>query len=130
MKKLLVVLLLLFQFSTILGNQQTEDPSSKKIIGIWYTDSNRSLKWVFGQDGKVYNYYKDSFKVMYHYTISHSCQNYSDDTVEYLTFMDKEGNEFCFKINGINENKNGILSLVKMDNMETLTFVNNINLGN
>jgi hypothetical protein len=42
--------------------------------------------------------------------------------------MDKDGDEFCFKINGINQNKNGILSLVNMSNMEKLLFVNNTNI--
>lgn len=128
MKKLFLILLLLLQIPSILGNNQNEDPSSKKIIGIWYMDRNRNTKWMFTQDGKVYNYDKDIFKVMYRYTISHSCGNNSDDTIEYITLMDKDGDEFCFRINGINENKNGILSLTKMDNMESLVFVNNINI--
>ncbi len=63
-------------------------------------------------------------KVMYKYTVSHSCQNYSDDTAEFVTLRDKDGNEFCFKINGINENKNGILSLTNLSNMQPLVFVN------
>lgn len=125
MKKLFFILLLLLQIPTIAGNSQSEDPSSKKIIGTWYADTNRNTRWVFTPDGKVYNYDKNLFKVMYRYTISHSCQNNSDDTIEFLTLMDKDGDEFCFRINGINENKNGILSLTKMDNMERLQFVNN-----
>lgn len=128
MKKLLLILLLLVQVSTIFGKNQDPDPSSKKIVGTWYMDRNHNTKWVFTQDGKVYNYDKDVFKVMYRYTISHSCQNSSDDDIEFITLMDKEGNEYCFKINGINENKNGILSLTKMDNMEALVFVNNVNI--
>ncbi len=109
------------------GSKQTQESSSKKIIGTWYADGNRNTKWVFTQDGKIYNYDKDIFKVMYHYTISHSCLNYSDDTIEYLTLMDRDGNQYCFKINAINENKNGVLSLTKMDTMQSLLFVNNIN---
>lgn len=128
MKKLFLVLLLVLQIPVTFGNNQSEDPSSKKIVGTWYTDANRSTKWVFTPDGKVYNYNKDVFKVMYRYTISHSCQNYSDDTIEYITLMDRDGDEFCFKINAINENKNGILSLTNMSNMEALVFVNNINI--
>lgn len=128
MKKLFLVLLLVLQIPVTFGNNQSEDPSSKKIVGTWYTDTNRSTKWVFTPDGKVYNYNKDVFKVMYRYTISHSCQNYSDDTIEYITLMDRDGDEFCFKINAINENKNGILSLTNMSNMEALMFVNNINI--
>lgn len=128
MKKLFLVLLLVLQIPVTFGNNQSEDPSSKKIVGTWYTDTNRSTKWVFTPDGKVYNYNKDVFKVMYRYTISHSCQNYSDDTIEYITLMDRDGDEFCFKINAINENKNGILSLTNMSNMEALVFVNNINI--
>lgn len=127
MKKLLLILLLLLQIP-MTGSNQSEDPSSKKIIGTWYVDANRNVKWVFSQDGRVYNYDKDVFKVMYRYTISHSCQNNSDDTIEYMTLMDREGNEFCFRINGINVNKNGVLSLTKMDNMEALKFVNNLNI--
>ncbi|TPG40898.1 hypothetical protein [Flavobacterium pectinovorum] len=128
MKKLFLILLLLLQFPTIFGNNQEEDPSSKKIIGTWYNSQNHSTKWVFTQDGKVYNYLNDAFKVMYRYTISHSCQNNSSDNVEYINLMDKDGNEFCFKINGINENKNGILSLINMSNMEPLLFVNSLNI--
>ncbi|WP_316632332.1 hypothetical protein [uncultured Flavobacterium sp.] len=128
MKKLFLILLLLLQIPAMSGKNQTEDPSSKKIIGTWYSDQNHSTKWVFSQDGKVYNYMNNAFKVMFRYTISHSCQNNSDDNIEFLTFMDKDGNEFCFRINGINENKNGILSLTNMSNMEALLFVNNINI--
>ncbi|SHL97467.1 hypothetical protein [Flavobacterium chilense] len=127
MKKLFIILLLLWQIPAIFGSSQTQEPSSKRIVGTWYVDANRNTKWVFTQDGKLYNYDKDVFKVMYRYTISHSCQNNSDDTTEYLTLMDRDGDEFCFKINAINENKNGVLSLTKMDNMQTLLFVNNIN---
>lgn len=65
---------------------------------------------------------------MYKYTISHSCQNYSDDSIEYITLMDKDGDEFCFRINSINDNKNGILSLTNMTNMQPLWFVNNVSL--
>ncbi|PUU70312.1 hypothetical protein DBB36_09370 [Flavobacterium sp. WLB] len=114
--------------SGVFAQNQVEDPSSKKIIGTWYNDANRNAKWIFGSDGKLYNYDKDVFKVMFRYTISHSCQNNSDDTTEFITLMDKDGNEFCFKINAINENKNGILSLTKMDTMQPLRFVNNVNI--
>lgn len=127
MKKLFFILLLLLQIPAISQNIQEEEPSSKKIIGTWYADLNRNTKWVFSQDGKVYNYDKDTFKVMYHYTISNRCQNNSDATTEYITLMDKDGNEYCFRINGINKNKNGILSLTKMDDMKALVFVNNLN---
>lgn len=127
MKKLFLILLLLVQIPTVFGQNQSEDPTSKKIIGTWFMDKNRNIRWVFSQDGKVYNYDKDTFKVMYRYTISHSCQNNSSDNIEFITLMDKDGNEYCFRINAINENKNGVLSLTKMDNMELLVFVNNTN---
>ncbi|UTN03303.1 hypothetical protein L0669_18450 [Flavobacterium bizetiae] len=127
MKKLFLILLLLIQIPTVFGQNQSEDPTSKKIIGTWYMDKNRNTRWVFSQDGKVYNYDKDTFKVMYRYTISNSCQNNSSDNLEFITLMDKDGNEYCFRINAINENKNGVLSLTKMDNMELLVFVNNTN---
>ena len=127
MKKLFLILLLLVQIPTVFGQNQSEDPTSKKIIGTWFMDKNRNTRWVFSQDGKVYNYDKDTFKVMYRYTISNSCQNNSSDNVEFITLMDKDGNEYCFRINAINENKNGVLSLTKMDNMELLVFVNNTN---
>lgn len=127
MKKLFLILLLLVQIPTVFGHNQSEDPTSKKIIGTWFMDKNRNTRWVFSQDGKVYNYDKDTFKVMYRYTISNSCQNNSSDNIEFITLMDKDGNEYCFRINAINENKNGVLSLTKMDNMELLVFVNNTN---
>lgn len=128
MKKWFLVLILLLQMPVISGNNQDQDSSAKKIIGTWYSNANRNTKWVFSPDGKVYNYDKDMFKVMYHYTISNNCQNNSDSTIEYVTLMDKEGNEFCFRINGINENKNGILSLTNMSTRQQLIFVNDINI--
>lgn len=126
MKKLFLILLLL-QISASFGQNQTEDPSSKKIIGTWYMDKNRSIRWVFTQDGKIYNYNKNTLQVMFKYIFSDSCKNNSDDTTEFISVRDRDGDEFCFRINTINENKNGILSLTKMDNMETLVFVNDIN---
>ncbi|WP_343694488.1 hypothetical protein [Flavobacterium sp.] len=128
MKKLLLILLLLIKAPAVFAQNQTEEPSSKKIIGAWYSDANRSIKWVFNPDGKVYNYNNDAFKVMYRYTISHSCQNNSDDDAEFITLMDKDGDEFCFKINAVNENKSGILSLINMNTMQPLLFVNNLNI--
>lgn len=128
MKKLFIILLLLLQVPTIFGNNQTEDPSSKKIIGTWYIDGNRNAKWIFTQDGKVYNYDKDTFKVMFKYSISNSCQNNSDDNIEYVTLRDRDGAEFCFRINRINDNKDGVFSLTNMNNMQTLLFVNDINI--
>lgn len=129
MKKLFLLLMILLQIPAISGQNQSEDPSSKKIIGTWFMDKNRNTKWIFSQDGKVYNYENNTFKVMYRYTISHNCGNNSSDTIEFITLMDKDGNEFCFRINGINENKNGILFLTKMDNMESLVFVNGMNIA-
>ena len=126
MKNLILILLLLFSGSAIFA--QNQDPSSKRILGNWYSNTNHNTKWSFTQDGKVYNYVNNQMKVMYKYTISNSCQNFSDDTAEFVTFRDKDGNEFCFRINGINENKNGILSLTNLSNMEQLTFINDASL--
>ncbi|WP_237732342.1 hypothetical protein [Flavobacterium sp. UGB4466] len=128
MKKLLLFFVLLFQMAVITGYSQSTDPSSKKIVGTWYADANRNTRWVFTADGKVFNYDKNTFKVMYRYTISNSCQNNSDDTLEFVTLMDKDGDEYCFRINAINENKNGVLSMTNMSNMEALLFVNDINI--
>ncbi|WP_233431394.1 hypothetical protein [Flavobacterium tructae] len=128
MKKLLLFLVLLFQMAVTTGYSQSTDPSSKKIVGTWYADANRNTRWVFTTDGKVFNYDKNTFKVMYRYTISNSCQNNSDDTLEFITLMDKDGDEYCFRINAINENKNGVLSMTNMSNMEALLFVNDINI--
>ncbi|MET3025934.1 hypothetical protein ABXT06_04600 [Flavobacterium sp. UW10123] len=122
--------LLLFLFSASVAFAQNQDPSSKRILGNWHSKTNRSIKWTFTPDGKVYNYNNDKMSVMYKYTISHICQNFSDDTAEFITLRDKDGNEFCFKINGINENKNGILSLTNLSNMQQLTFANDASLKN
>ncbi len=126
MKKLFFILPMLFFASAVFA--QSQDPSSKRILGNWYSNANRSTKWIFTQDGKVYNYDKDIMKVMYKYTISNSCQNYSDDTAEFVTLRDKDGDEYCFKINAVNENKNGVLSLTNMSTMQPLIFVNDVNL--
>ncbi|MDQ6530631.1 hypothetical protein [Flavobacterium sp. LHD-85] len=125
MKNLLFLLLILISTTAIFA--QNQDPSSKRILGNWYSNTNRNTKWSFTQDGKVYNYNNNRMKVMYKYSISHSCQNFSDDTAEFVTLRDKDGNEFCFRINGINENKNGILSLTNLSNMQPLIFVNDVN---
>lgn len=124
MKKLFLISLFLLQLSVVFGQNQVENSSSKKIIGTWYADANRNTKWVFTTDGKLYNYDKDIFKVQFRYTISNSCQNNSSDNSEFLTLRDKDGNEFCFKINAINENKNGVLSMINMSSMQPVLFVN------
>jgi len=124
MKKLFLISLFLLQLSVVFGQNQVENSSSKKIIGTWYADANRNTKWVFTTDGKLYNYDKDIFKVLFRYSISNSCQNNSSDNFEFLTLRDKDGNEFCFKINAINENKNGVLSMINMSSMQPVLFVN------
>ncbi|MEN2488937.1 hypothetical protein AAYQ05_14155 [Flavobacterium sp. B11] len=126
MKKLLFIVPLLFFASAIFA--QNQDPSSKRILGNWYSNTNRNIKWIFTPDGKVYNYNNDRMSVMYKYTISNSCQNFSDDTAEFITLRDKDGNEFCFRINAVNENKKGVLSLTNLSNMQPLVFVNDLNL--
>lgn len=128
MKKLFLISLFLLQLSVVFGQNQVEDPSSKKIIGTWYADANRNTKWIFTTDGKLYNYDKDIFKVQFRYTISNSCQNNSSDNSEFLTLRDKDGNEFCFKINTINENKNGVLSMINMSSMQPVLFVNAVDI--
>ena len=122
-----LLFLLLFLISAPVVFAQNQDPSSKRILGNWYSNTYRNTKWNFTQDGKVYNYNNNQMKVMYKYTISHSCQNFSDGTTEFVSLLDKDGNEFCFRINGINENKNGILSLTNLSNMQQLIFVNDAN---
>ncbi|AWK05989.1 hypothetical protein HYN56_17860 [Flavobacterium crocinum] len=126
MKKLLLILPISFFVSGVFA--QNQESSSQRIVGNWFSNTNRNIKWYFTQDGKVYNYNQDRMTVMYKYTISHNCQNYSDDRAEFITLRDKDGNEFCFKINGINENKNGILSLINLSNNQSLVFVNDVNL--
>lgn len=126
MKKLFFIAPLLFFTSVFFG--QNQDLSSKRILGNWYSNTNRNIKWTFNLDGKVYNYNNGRMSVMYKYTISNSCQNFSDDNAEFITLRDKDGNEFCFRINGINENKNGILSLTNLSNMQQLVFVNDASL--
>lgn len=128
MKKLFLISLFLLQLSVVFGQNQVENSSSKKIIGTWYADANRNTKWVFTTDGKLYNYDKDIFKVLFRYSISNSCQNNSSDNSEFLTLRDKDGNEFCFKINAINENKNGVLSMINMSSMQPVLFVNAVDI--
>lgn len=130
MKKLFFILPLLFFASVIFAQTQGQNPdsSSKRILGSWYSNTNRNAKWVFTSDGKAYNYDKDIMKVMYKYTISHECQGNTDDTTEYITLRDRDNDEYCFKINTINENKSGVLSLINMSTMQPLIFVNDVNL--
>lgn len=104
-------------------------PDSKtRILGKWYCDEDRSSYWIFKDDGKVYSYEEGVLDSTYTYSISNSCQDNSDPKFEFLKLVNENGKEFCYEINGINENNSGILSLTFMGNFNVSLFVNNVNI--
>ncbi|MDQ5930592.1 MAG: hypothetical protein QG594_2380 [Bacteroidota bacterium] len=101
-------------------------PNSEKIIGVWYSNANRTIKWEYKNDGKLYCYEEGKTTAVFTYTISHTCQGNTDATIDYIKLVDSEKDEYCYKINKVNEGNNGILSLTGMHNQKEVIYVNDV----
>lgn len=133
MKKYFLVFVITLMSCNFYGNKNVIDVKNvasinPKIIGTWYSHTDRTTKWVFKDDSKVYCYEEGVLSVIYSYSISHDCEGNSDAKFEFLKLVNEDGVTFCYEINGINENNSGILSLTYMNNMQVSLFVNNPNI--
>jgi len=133
MKKYFLVFVITLMSCNFYGNKNVIDvknvaSTNPKIIGTWYSDTDRTTKWVFKDDLKVYCYEEGVLSVIYSYSVSHDCEGNSDIKFEFLKLVNEDGVTFCYEINGINENNSGILSLTYMNNMQVSLFVNNPNI--
>lgn len=133
MKKYFLIFVITLMSCNFYGNKNVIDVknvayTNPKIIGTWYSDTDRTTKWVFKDDSKVYCYEEGVLSVIYSYSISHDCEGNSDTKFEFLKLVNEDGVTFCYEINGINENNSGILSLTYMNNMQVSLFVNNPNI--
>ena len=102
--------------------------NSEKILGIWYSNINREIKWEYKNDGKLYCYEGGKITAIFTYVISHSCQGNSDTTIDFIKLIDAERDEYCYKINSINIGNNGLLSLTGMHNQKEVIYVNDVNI--
>lgn len=109
--------------------KKKESESPKKLIGTWYANGYRNSKWVYSADGKLYNYYDGKLVELFKYSVSNICgkDKIENDTIEYIKIIDKDSTEYCFRINGINKNKDGVLSIKNMDTGVTELFVSDVN---
>ena len=134
MKKTLLTLLTFFIgcqfFATNFQTQNVLDapPNSEKIIGVWYSNLNTDTKWEYKTDGKLYCYEGGKTTAVFTYSISHACQGNNDATAEFIKLVDAERDEYCYKINNINDGNNGILSLTGMHNQKEVIYVNDVNI--
>ncbi|MBA0885284.1 hypothetical protein [Flavobacterium undicola] len=126
MKKIAVVVVLMCVSCNFFDSKKNVD-NTKKLIGTWYANDYRNSKWIYKTDGKLYNYYDDELLEVFNYSISNTCGNKVNDTIEYIKLIDKDSIEHCFKINAINKKKDGVLSIKNMDTGDTVLFVNNLN---
>ena len=126
MKKIAVVFILICVSCNFFESKKNID-NTKELIGTWYANGYRNSKWVYSADGKLYNYYDGELVELFEYSVSNTCGNKENDTIEYIKMIDKDSVEYCFKINGINENKDGVLSIKNMDTGVTELFVKDVN---
>ncbi len=130
MKKIFLPIVLLFLSCTIFANSYHAEtpPSTEKILGVWYSNTNREIKWEYKSDGKLYCFEGGKQTGVYTYTISNSCQGNNDPSAEFIKLVDAEKDEFCYKINKLNEGNNGILSIIGMHNQKEIIYVNDLNI--
>jgi len=126
MKKIAVVFILICVSCNFFESKKNVD-NTKELIGTWYANGYRNSKWVYSVDGKLYNYYDGELVELFEYSVSNTCGNKENDTIEYIKMIDKDSVEYCFKINAINENKDGVLSIKNMDTGVTELFVKDVN---
>lgn len=126
MKKIVVIVILMFVSCNFFESKKNVD-NTKELIGEWYANGYRNSKWVYSEDGKLYNYYDDKLVELFKYSVSNTCGNKENDTVKYIKMIDKDSVEYCFKINTINKNKDGVLSIKNMDTGVTELFVKDVN---
>ena len=90
-----------------------EEPT-QKILGTWYSEGSRATKWIYYESGDLHKYLDNELSTVFKYSISHSCGSDSDNEFYFIKWVDSGGTEFCYEINGINENNTGILSITSM----------------
>ncbi|MGG7033755.1 MAG: hypothetical protein ACI7YS_01020 [Flavobacterium sp.] len=103
--------------------EKNQNTPEQEILGSWILENDSSTKIIFYNDGTVKTYEDDKLLYTDNYSISNSCQGtLSADGILFLKFIDgSNGDIECYYINGINENNNGILSLMS-DNGNLLIY--------
>ena len=96
--------------------------TNPEIIGTWINEEDTSYKLVFLDTGVLKEYVNDELMGTLNYTISHNCGSESDTSIEFLKKIESDGSIYCFEINAINVNNNGILSIRSMENGKLYIF--------
>lgn len=95
----------------------------KEIIGAWVSQSNPEYKIEFLQNGTGKDYYANKEDKQYHYTIATQCDEYSAYRSLFVKITDDEGKSSrCYELKGVNEQDDGILVLVDMENNEEYLY--------
>ena len=98
----------------ISGVQQQITIYNNEIIGTWVSNNDPTYKRVFTNNGTgkiCKDYSNGELTSTYTYTIATSCGEENAQGFIYLKLVDEDSDEYCFEINGINENNSNILSL-------------------
>ncbi len=90
--------------------------NKEEILGIWYSENDINSKWVYTEDNMLYVYFNNQLHATYKYSISHNCGINYDPNFTFLKKIFEDGDEHCSEIGGVNEEGNGLLSLISMRN--------------
>lgn len=119
MKQIIILISLLLTFYSCKAQQiksveQQITSYNNQIIGTWVSNDDPSYKRVFtnNNNGKICKDYSNGeLTGIYSYLIATSCLDEGAPAFIYLKLVDEDNDEYCFEINGINENNSNILSL-------------------
>lgn len=102
-----------------------QEPIEQRILGIWIMENSPSDKIEFLPNGQVKRYEDNVLLYTDTYSISNTCNGYANnDGSLFLKQIDSEdGDEYCFIINGINENNSGILSLTTSGQGKLIVYI-------
>lgn len=102
-----------------------QEPIEQRILGIWIMENSPSDKIEFLPNGQVKRYEDNVLLYTDTYSISNTCNGYANnDRSLFLKQIDSEdGDEYCFIINGINENNSGILSLTTSGQGKLIVYI-------
>jgi len=91
----------------------------KEIVGAWVSQENPAYKLEFLQNGIGKDYYADKVHKRYHYTVATQCDEHSAYGSLFMKMTDDQGKfSKCYELKGVNENNDGVLVLVDMENDE------------
>lgn len=95
----------------------------KEIIGAWVSQENPAYKLEFLQNGIGKDYVANKVDKNYHYTVATQCEEHSAYRSLFVKLTDDQGKfSKCYELKGVNENNDGVMVLLDMDNNKEYVY--------